>query len=191
MEKRSRILTIGALVAAGLGAPAVAQQAEHFTAWAISMSNVAAGANSQVDIVIERWSSDAERQQLIQAFSDKGQDGLLKALQKIKPPVGHISLPGRLSWDLQYAREVKGEEGGRRILIATDRKMGFAEVSRSARTVDYPFTLIELHLDKDGNGEGRASVMTKVSWNKKQNVLELENYSSEPVRLKEVRKAKD
>jgi hypothetical protein len=100
-------------------------------------------------------------------------------------------MPGRLSWDLQHAREAPGAEGERGILIATDRKMGFTEVSRRARTLDYPFTLIELHLDKDGNGEGRASVMTKVTWNKKQNVLELENCSSEPLRLKEVRAARD
>jgi hypothetical protein len=35
-----------------------------------------------------------------------------------------------------------------------------------------------------------ASVMTKIHWNKEKNVLELENYSSQPVMLKNVKKAK-
>jgi hypothetical protein len=107
---------------------------------------------------------------------------------KVKPPVGRMNLPGQLGWDLQYAREQKGEDGGRRIFIATDRRVGFREAANRPRSIDYPFTLIELHLDKNDEGEGRASVATKVTWNKKLNHLELENYSSQPVMLKNVRK---
>ena len=55
------------------------------------------------------------------------------------------------------------------------------------RTVDYPITLIEIRVDKDGNGEGKMAVATKISFKKKENQLELENYSSEPVRLNNVK----
>jgi hypothetical protein len=55
------------------------------------------------------------------------------------------------------------------------------------RTMDYPFTLIEIHLKKDGTGEGKLSVATKITLNKKDNVVEIENYSTEPVRLNQVR----
>ncbi len=53
--------------------------------------------------------------------------------------------------------------------------------------MDYPFTLVEIRLDKDGKGEGKASVATKITFDKDKNQVELENYSSEPVRLNNVK----
>jgi hypothetical protein len=182
------ILGSAAAVVVALGSPASAQQQERFTAFAVNLSNIATGSTATVDIAIDRWSSDTERDRLIKAFTEKGQDALLKELQRIKPAVGRINIPGQLGWDLQYAREIKEEDGGRRIFIATDRRMNFREVNARARTMDYPFTLIELKLDKNDEGDGRASVATKITWNKKKNTLELENFSSQPVMLKNVKK---
>ena len=65
--------------------------------------------------------------------------------------------------------------------------MSFAEVRNQPRSVDYPFTLIEIHLNKDGEGEGKLAYATKISFDKKKNAIELENYSSEPVRLTTVK----
>jgi hypothetical protein len=184
----SRVRLAGALVvvAAALGTSASAQTPERFTAWAVNLSNVGTGTTSQVDIVIERWSSDAERDRLVMAFK-KSPDELLSALQKIRPRVGYLNVPGSLGRDLQYAREVPGEDGGRSILLATDRRIGFREAANRPRSFDYPFTLIQLQLDKNGEGEGWASVATKITWDAKKNVLELENYASQPVDLKNVK----
>ena len=49
--------------------------------------------------------------------------------------------------------------------------------------MDYPFTLVEIHLKKDGTGQGKLSVATKITLNKKDNSVVLENWDSEPVRL--------
>ena len=97
--------------------------------------------------------------------------------------VAFVCLDGRM-------REVPGEDGGRRIIIATDRRIGFEEASQQARTLDYPFTLIEMRLNKDSEGEGKMSVATKVSLSKDKQQLELENYGSEPVRLNNIHKIK-
>jgi len=159
------------------------------------MGTVATGRNTVIDINITRWSTAKERETLITAFLEKGQDGLLRALQRL-PVHGRFRIPGwmgpdpqgwRLGWNLRYAMYQPGEDGGHRILIATDRQMSFAEVRNQPRTVDYPFTLIEIRLNKDGEGEGKAAVATKISLDKKKNAIELENYSSEPVRLQQVR----
>jgi len=164
---------------------------ESFEAFAVNMGNIGAGANSVVEIEVERWSTDAERNRLLAAFQENKQDGLLRELQKIDPRVGYIRLPTSIGYDLRYAREVPDEKtGGRRILIATDRPIGVTEARNQPRTIDYPFTLIELRLTRDGTGEGRMSIATKIRHNKKTNVLELENYNSEPVRLNKVRKVK-
>jgi hypothetical protein len=156
------------------------------SAWAVNMSNIATGSNATVDISIERWSTEEERQKLITTFLEKGPDKLLDALQDLKR-VGYIRLPTSLGYDLHFARQVPLDEGGRKILLATDRRIGFAEARTQPRSIDYPFTLIEIRLRPDGTGEGKMSIATKISLNKKQNVVELENYSSEPVRLQNVK----
>jgi hypothetical protein len=71
-------------------------------------------------------------------------------------------------------------------VIATDRYIGFAEARNQPRTIDYPFTLFEIRANKDGKGEGKMAVATKISFDKKKNAIELENYASEPVRLNAV-----
>ena len=160
--------------------------------WALNMSNIATGANQTIRILINKWSSPAQRQRLIQAFADKGQDGLVRELQK-QPEMGRFNFPGymgpdpnntmRLGTDIRYAMSFPGEDGGRRIVIITPRVIGFRESVNQPRTVDYPFTLFEMRFDKEGKGEGRMAYATQISFDKKKNQIELENYSSEPVRL--------
>ena len=72
-------------------------------------------------------------------------------------------------------------------MIATDRYIGMQEARSQPRTIDYPITLIEIRVDKEGNGVGKMAVATKISFDKKKNQIELENYSSEPVRLQNVK----
>ncbi len=162
----------------------------NLTAFAINMSNVAPGTSAIVDIRVTRWSTDAERDRLMTTFVEKGPAKLLDALQDVKPPVGFIRLPQTLAYDLRFARETPLEDGGWRILLVTDRPISQAEVMRQSRTLDYPFTLIEIRMKKDGTGEGKLSVATKITQNKKDNVVEIENWSSEPVRLTNIKVAK-
>ena len=161
---------------------------ETFVANAINMGSASLGRQGGlVQITVERWSTPEERQALVEAFRQKGADGLLNALQKT-PRVGYVRTPDRLGWDLHYAVQKPDEKGGRRVLVGTDRAIGFWEASRDARSTDYPFTLIELRLGADSKGEGRISLATKISLSKDKTQIELENYSSDPVRLKNVRK---
>src|SRR5262245_1891837 len=165
------------------------------TAWAVSMANVATGANQMIEIRVEKWSTEQEREMLISTFLEKGQDQLLRALQKA-PVKGRIRMPNRtgpdpnqtrLGWNLRYAAYAPGEDGGHQIMVATDRYMSFAEVRNQPRTVDYPFTFAQLRLNKDGEGEGKMPVAVQLRFDKKQNQVIVENYSTEPVRLYQVK----
>ena len=162
---------------------------ERFTAFAVNMSGIGAGQASSVDIVVDRWSTDAERETLITAFVQKGPKQLLSQLQKT-PRVGYFRLPNTRGYDLHYARQFPMDEGGRRIIVATDRYIGAREATRNGRSMDYPFTLIELRLNPDGEGVGKMSIGTKISYNKKENTIELETYDIEPVRLTTVKAEK-
>jgi hypothetical protein len=164
--------------------------------WALNMSNIATGANQTIQIDIDGWSNPSQRQHLIETFLEKKQDGLLRELEK-QPDLGKFRFPGymgpdpnnvmRLGTDIRYAMSFPLADGGRRIVIITPRVIGFREARNQPRTVDYPFTLFEMRFGKDGKGEGRMAYATQISFDKKKNSIELENYSSEPVRLNELK----
>jgi hypothetical protein len=160
---------------------------------ALNFSNTATGANQTIRININAWSTPAQRQLLITAFLEKGgQDALLKELDKQKE-LGRFNFPGylgpdpnntmRLGTDIRYARNFAGEDGGRRIVIITPRIIGFREEVNNPRTTDYPFALFEMRFDSAGKGQGKMAYATKIRFDKKKNNVEIENYSSEPVRL--------
>jgi hypothetical protein len=162
-------------------------------AFGVNMSNNLTGANGIVEITLDKWSTADERTKLLETVP-KGQDALLRALQKA-PVKGRIRLPNfpgqdpqnyRLGWNLRYAWHEALDEGGERIVIATDRYMSFWEVTNQPRTVDYPFLLIQIHLNKEGKGEGKLAAFTQITFDKKKNVMEIENYGTEPVRLNEI-----
>jgi hypothetical protein len=157
----------------------------HITALAVNMSNIGTGATNTVLIDINRWTPEAERQKLMDTFRQNGPDALLTALQK-QPEVGFIRLPTTVGYQLRYAHEMPQPDGGRRIVIATDRPIGVWEAREQPRSINYPFTLIEIRTDKNGKGEGKLSVATKIMYEKDTNTIVLENYASEPVRLQNV-----
>jgi hypothetical protein len=191
---RFRPLAAGAVfVLLVLGATAVAAQPAvplKLTAFAVNFDadRPAARANV-VEINIERWSTEGERNALLDTLRKSGSDALLDALQKTER-VGYIRTPDSIGWDLHYAKARPTGDGGQRIVIATDRRIGFWELYNNTRSTDYPFTVIEIRLDKDGHGEGRLSVATRVIPGE-DGEIELENYSAQPVLLNDVKIRKD
>lgn len=157
------------------------------TAFAVNLGADRPAARADtVEINIERWSSDAEKNALLDTLRESGPDALLTALQKTER-VGYIRTPDSIGWDLHYAQATPTDDGGQRIFIATDRRISFWELYNNTRSTEYPFTLIELRLDKNGEGEGRLSVATRVSPSGDGRHLELENYSAQPVLLNNVK----
>lgn len=192
-QSYSRCLA-AALAAVLLAAPAVAAWAQEgaeenlpqrFTAYAVSMGTVAPGSSARIDIEVSRWSGDDERQELLQTLQDRGGRSLPDALRQ-REKVGWIRHRNSLAYDLQYAREHM-TEGGRRIVLATDRPLAFVENWTGSRTLDYNVTLIELVLDDKGEGQGALMLGAELSWNAEKSQLVIESFSSEPVRLTRVK----
>jgi len=166
------------------------------TGWALSMSNVAPGANQTIQITIDKWSSAPQRERLVKTFLEKKQEGLLSALDR-EPELGRFNFPGymgpdpnntmRLGTSIRYAWSRPGEDGGRRIVIITPRVIGFREQVNRPRTLDYKFTLFEMHFNTAGQGEGKMAEAAQILFDEKTNTIELENYASEPVRLQQLK----
>jgi hypothetical protein len=155
-------------------------------AFAVNMSGVGRARAGTLDITIERWSSDEERAKLFAVLAEKGPEKLADALHDVKPRAGFVRTSTSLGWDLGFAHEIPLPSGGRRIIIATDRPISFAEASRQPRSADYEFLLIEIRLGADGKGQGKLAAAAKVEYSKEDNTVQVENYGIEPVRLNDV-----
>jgi hypothetical protein len=188
----SRIIaTLMLPLAIGVGgaslAPADEKPALRMRAFAVNMDAGTRVRSGMLDIVVERWSTDADVARLEAVLREKGSDELLSALQDIEPRAGYIRSPGRLGWDVHFAREEALPGGGRRIIVATDRPMSFWELWNRPRSADYEFTVAEIRLGPDGKGEGELVPAAKITWNQDRHTFEVENFSYSPVRLTDVR----
>ena len=153
-------------------------------AWAVNLNNGAR--TNTMEIVIERWSTEEEIEKLRGVLVEQGGDKLLPAVQKVKPRCGYVRTTNTLGWDVQFARETTLDDGTRKIVIGTDRPISFWEARNNPRLSDYEFSLAEIRLPKEGKGQGKAITAAKLSWNKQTQMLEIENYQREPVRLNEI-----
>ena len=175
-------LGMAAVLSASADSPQTMGQKEEFNAVAIVNNELGAGAG-RVIMRVERWSTEAEQGMLIRTLMKDGPNALLDVLKDQKS-VGTIRTPDSLGYDLRYAHQEPGEDGGRRIVLATDRPISFWEARNQPRTMDYPFTVIQMDIDKNGDGKGTLSYATKII--ARGNTIELENFSTSPVMLTKI-----
>jgi hypothetical protein len=199
-------------------------------------SDNVAGAPDSVRIELIRWSTDAERDQLLSAWTmtgaaapgragaappGAGGDGgrgaaggrggrggrggagaaeappqtpetsLRDALGKV-PTVGYLWSSEVAGYSLHYAVKIAGQDGGQHIILVTDRRLGawndsWKPAGANTSATNYEFSLIELHLNSKGEGEGKASLTGKVAVDNAAKTIALENYGSLPVVLKNVK----
>jgi hypothetical protein len=195
-------LVAAAAVAVVVGVSAFAQQPSleqgptkkdplRFDAFAVQMQGGRAGS---VQIVIERWSTDQERQMLIGLIGTKetdrdAQSKLIDGLQGIKERCGYIRTPNSMGWDLKYAKENMLPDGTRQIVVVTDKPVSFVAARAQTRTMDYPFSLIEMRFPPDG-GKGEGKLLSQTSMSIKDGRLQLEIYGQEPTRLTNITERK-
>jgi hypothetical protein len=182
------------------------------------------GAPDSIQIDVLRWSTDAERDQLLAAWnltapaenteSGGGRGGagrggrgrgaapapaprrtpessLTAALGKA-PTVGYLWSSEVAGYSLHYAIRTAAPDGGERIVLITDRRLGMWnnlwKPSGPGPTTNYEFSVVEIHLNAKGEGEGKVSLTGKVTVDKAAKTIALENYDALPAVLKNVRR---
>ena len=201
-QRRAVLGTVGGLALAALAAVAWTPNAAsakdtdksekkqpilRLRAFAVDSNRPGVASNRTLYIVIERWSTDAERDNLLGVLEEKGGgDALLSAIQKVKPRAGYVRSTASVAWDLQFAREHVMPDGSRRIIVASDRPMSFWEAVNRPRSADYEFLAAQIQLDKNGKGEGKLVPAAAVSYEKDTKRIEVENYETYPVRLMDI-----
>ena len=155
---------------------------ERFSAFAINPT----GGSATVQIVVERWSSDEERQFLLNEFQTGGPEKLLEGLQRIKNRAGYLRGTKTLAYDIQFAAERPLDDGGRRIILATDRPISFFEMRNQTMSKKYAFTLVEIRMSPEGKGEGKVMLAAEIEL--ENGVPVIKNYGTQPVRLNSISK---
>lgn len=130
-------------------------------------------------LTLNNITPEAEVTRLLEMLKRDGQDRFWAAVAKEKR--GTIQIGNGLSRDLN-AVWVSQTEDGRKISAIAERWMGFGELRRGARSVDYPFTYIELYVEEDGGVEGTLFPAARVR-SKGTNTIEVENFGIYPARL--------
>ncbi len=103
------------------------------------------GRNINIKVQIYQYSTDDDRQLLIQAFKQGQSEGLSKALEKMKG-AGRIQLPSTTGYELAFVRVIPTATG-RKIRFATNRPITFGEAARNTRSRAYDLTFGEFDLN--------------------------------------------
>jgi len=103
------------------------------------------GMQFNITLIIERYSTPADRQALVAAFQADQNQGLYKALSKMKA-VGHIAVTGALGYDVSYIRSIQTPTG-RTIRFITTRPISTREEFRDSPSTAYNLTAGEIQID--------------------------------------------
>jgi hypothetical protein len=108
------------------------------------------GRNVSVKATIYEYSTEEDRQILVEAFKKGQNQGLVNALTKMKA-VGRIAVTGTIGYDLSFIRLIP-TPAGRKIRFITNRQLRFGEAYYNTQTTAYNLTAGEIEIndsDKD------------------------------------------
>lgn len=188
--KTIRTLIVAALVAL-VALPALAKDKknkveERYTAIAIAMGSTAPGTNLRVTIGIEGWTTPEQRTMLLDTLVNEGPAKLKSALFK-QDQLGFVKIGNSLGYPLRYAWQVE-QDGKRHLVLGTERAVTSLERMGATRSQDYDIALITMTINEDGSGEGSFAPAVELSV--KDNQLQVKTYSSEAMRLTNLKKEK-
>ncbi len=140
----SCLLLAGALL---LGTtPAFSQRVKSETIDASAMgTGTQLGSVIEITLIINEFSSPADRAILQQAFQKGQNQGLVNALTKMKA-VGHISITGTLGYDCSYIKMIPTPTG-RKIRFVTNRQIRFGEAFFDTQSQSFNLTAGEFDLN--------------------------------------------
>lgn len=123
-------------------------------------------------------------------------EGTLAAELEKVPTVGYVWSSEVAGYAIHYAVKLPSADGGQRILLITDRRLGAwndhwkltAPGATPGDAANYDFSVIELHLNAKNEGEGKASLTGKLAVDNATKLIALDNYDAAPVVFKAVKR---
>jgi hypothetical protein len=135
-------------------------------------------------LTVNRRTTDNEAQGYLSALQNGGQDALMRTIQN--NDLGRFSMTGSVGQPLN-AVLIDEDGGDTRIRAVFRRWIGFGELRRGARSVDYPFGYVEVRFDpRTGRGEGTIIPAARIRF-RGGDTVEIEDFGTFPGRLIGVR----
>ncbi len=106
------------------------------------------GRTFSVNIIINEFSTADDQKALLEAFNQKGNEGLVNALSKMKSK-GRIAITGTLGYEVTYIRQFRQPDGSTKIRLATNRPITFGEAWSDSRSMDYNLSGLEIVASAD------------------------------------------
>jgi hypothetical protein len=161
-----------------------AHAADTITATANVKSSGGVAATAPVTIIVDKFSTDTERDEIMAALKKGGTEGV-RALLLPRPPIGTLKV-GNESTAIKYVYS-RTTGGGRLITAVTGSPIAFVGASRPGAQPRTGFSLglVMLELMASGAGHGELVPATKVRLND-QGAIVTEDYSGDVVQLSNV-----
>jgi hypothetical protein len=134
-------------------------------------------------LIVNGKTSDADAKRYLGTLESGGQDALLRSIEG--NDLGRFSFNGSVGLPLN-AVLIDKDGSDTRIRAVFKRWIGFGELRRGARSVDYPFSYVELRIDRSGKGEGTIITAAKIRF-RGNDTIEVEDFGTFPGRLMGVR----
>lgn len=155
-------------------------------------TNLGKASDVPIRIDLLRLTSDEDRRALVESVKEKGIDSLQSQLAA-KPSLGFLWTDSSVGYLIRYAARSPLPGGGERIVIATDRVLGAYglqpwQPAPPAEAMAYPLTVMELHLDGKGTGEGTFSLAARIEVDAATSTVGLEQFKTAPRLLKNVKR---
>ncbi len=182
MMRLAALVTGGFVVLLVHTLPASAQ--ERYAAFAVNLGEGSLQ-TTLVEVSVERWSDAAEQAKYLEMLRTQGAVALFEALRG-GGRAGHLSMPGRVEIDLEYAETTTRADGGRRILLVGYRNVGLNEQGNNTSRARFRFVVIELRLKQKGDGDGVLAMQADVSIGKN-GELQYQDFASPSIQLKKVK----
>ncbi len=180
-----QVILAAALISAVFLVPAAAQRANRTTytgtaiiyGTGVSTRSITRGFRLDITGV----SSASETESFLSTLRDDGQDRLLRDIDD--NDLGRFSLDGSVGRQINAVMIEPADGGRQRIRVVFARWIGFGEIRYGARSVDYPYSYVELLVDpRTGRGEGRYFQAARLRA-RGGNTLEIEDFGTFPSRL--------
>jgi len=155
------------------------QQQQEILGTVVGVGGRFGGRTAPFRLIVNRYSSAEEVQQLNSAMQSGGQDELLRVLTRMD--AGRISVGNGVGVDANAIISVP-EADGTKIVVLFQRNIDFYELRYGTRSQDYRFGYAEIFLRRRGNSEGTFIPAAKVRLRDGNN-WEVEDFGVFPARL--------
>ncbi len=119
---------------------------ESYTATVIPAEGYSGG-SARVTIQISSWTTDAEKQKLMDALENGTPDAAVALLHSMNH--GHINIEGQTGRDIAAAFSRKVADG-RKLTLILEHVLTLYEQNKGIKASDYPYTIVRMKFDPLG-----------------------------------------